>query len=96
MIVPVTQSTPDDDITPVPDISTRPPMPAPCEEDIIPDGTLENVPSVGEHEISYKLIEGATRSGKTLMVDSLGYTYNRKALEKKTQPTLTNTPALTY
>lgn len=77
------ESTPDDNITPVPDISTRPPMPALCEEDIIPDDTLENVPGVGECEISYKLIEGATRGGKTLMVDSLGYTYNRKALGKK-------------
>ncbi|KAK4321894.1 hypothetical protein Pmani_007357 [Petrolisthes manimaculis] len=83
VLVPVTESAPDDNITPVPDISTRPPIPAPCEEDIIPDDTLENVPSVGEHEISYKLIEGATRGGKTLMVDSLGYTYNRKALGKK-------------
>lgn len=41
-----------------------------------------DVPGVGEElKISYKLIEGATE--ERFMVDSLGYTYNKKALGKR-------------
>lgn len=68
----------------VPDISTRPPIPDQYEEDVIADDSITEVPSVGEEiQISYKLVEGATRGGKTLMVDSLGFSYNKKVLGRK-------------
>ncbi|KAG0718907.1 WD repeat and HMG-box DNA-binding protein 1 [Chionoecetes opilio] len=83
----MTLETRDDvEVTPVPDFSTRPAIPYECE-DVIADDAIVEVPGVGEElKISYKLFERATRGGKTLMVDSLGYTYNKKALgRKKTQ-----------
>ena len=71
-------------VTPIPDISTRPAIPNQCEEDVLADEIIEDVPGVGEAlVISYKLIEGATRGGKILLADSLGYTYTEKSLGKK-------------
>ncbi|MPC44460.1 hypothetical protein E2C01_038133 [Portunus trituberculatus] len=76
-----------EEVLSVPDISTRPPFPDQYEEDVIADDSIKEVPGVGEElQISYKLVEGATRGGKTLMVDSLGFSYTKKALgRKKTQ-----------
>ncbi|MPC58439.1 hypothetical protein E2C01_052444 [Portunus trituberculatus] len=55
------------EVKPMPDIGTRPPMPAP-RQDFIPDDTLENVPGVREElEISYEFIEGATRFPTTYL-----------------------------
>lgn len=71
------------EVMPIPDISTRPAIPDQCEEDVLADEIIEDVPGVGEAlVISYKLIEGATRVGKTLLADSLGYTYTEKSLGK--------------
>lgn len=76
--------TDDADDTPVPDISTRPGFPDLHTEDVIEDASLLDVPGEGEELcVTYELIEGATRGGNTLLVDSLGYTYNKKALGRK-------------
>lgn len=79
--------TDDTEVIPVLDISTRPVIPDPYEEDAIADDSVYDVPGVSEGLcITCELTEGATRGGNTLTVDSLGYTCDKKAFgEKKSQ-----------
>ena len=68
----------------IPDISTRPALPEEYEESILPDDIIDEVPCIGDELInSYKIVEGGTRRGNALLVDSFGYTYNQKATGKK-------------
>ena len=72
----------------IPDISTRPALPEEYEESILPDDIIDEVPCIGDELInSYKIVEGGTRRGNALLVDSFGYTYNQKATGKKKNPT---------
>ena len=68
----------------LPDITDRPSIPHPIEEDVIPDDSLHSVSDeVDDLRVTYELIDGATRGRNTLLVDSLGFTYTKKALGKK-------------
>ena len=67
------------------DITDRPGFPDNHPENTIADEPMTmSIPDLGEPpEVTYEVITGAMRTGNDLLVDSLGYSYNKKALGKK-------------
>ena len=69
------------------DVSSRPEAPSALVEDTIGDDPIpHDIAGTDDDVTTYQLIDGATRAGNTLLVDSNGYTYNKKSLGKKQRP----------